>query len=550
MFNRFAKYLVIVIMTLSLLSCIKEKKSLIDDSKPSEDHDEKHITKVISKDTIWEGKVTVDGVYKIAKGVKLTIKPGTTVEFTYHDYDKDGLGDSGLFVEGEIIATGSYKKPILFTSVKDHKESGSWGMILVNFSNQVIFDYCKFEYSTYTLHIHFSTGSITNSLFTKNEDGTRIGRSQFTIYNNVFKGNQVKGVNFTDSQNDIKYNVISNNKHGIFLFEGDKKSNITHNNIFNNKIYNFKLGDFFVGEVALNNNYWGEGRETDIRQKIFDWYFDATLSTVGIKPAKEKFKDTGIIKKVKIEKLFEFEADGYIDSSAAYDEKSNTIYFGSFDGFLYAIDASSGKLKFKFEAGDIIDSSPAIDGDNVYFASWNNNVYSINKFDGTLKWTYEMRKSEQDDHRQSSPVIKDNVLYIGGYDGTVYAIDVEDGDAKWKFTTKGAIRSKGVIDGNEIIFGSSDGTLYGISLKSGRGNWFINLGAAILATPLVLDDIIVASVKDGSLVSVDKKTKTLKKKFEHKSVNFYSAPILYKGDIIFATTINKLYRLKKDSLSV
>ena len=550
------KQSIIFITALTILTlcagCAKKAKPPIKASAPTDkkEYHEGQVSDIISTDTVWEGTVRVDGIIKIAKGARLTIMPGTTVEFSYHDHDKDGLGDGGLLVEGGIIAAGTYEKPILFTSEEGHKESGAWGMILINLSNDVVFDYCRFEYSTYTLHIHFSSGSITNSLFTNNEDGTRIGRSRFFIYNNVFKGNTIKGVNFTDCQNEIKYNTITDNKHGIFLFEGDKGSIVQHNNIYANEIYNFKLGDFFIGDVTLRDNYWGDISADDASQKVYDKKFDETLGTVSISPAATKIGDTGIIKDIKMEKLFEFTSGGYIDSTAAIDETSATLYFGSFDGYLYAIDADSGAEKFRFLAGDIIDSSPAIDETNVYFASWNNNVYCLDKTSGDLKWTYEMNSSSQDDHRQSSPLINNGVLYIGGYDGTVYALDSKSGDSIWKFTTNGAIRSSGVIYGDEIIFGSADGTLYGLSQKDGRGRWMIDLGSPLLSTPLILDDVIFVAAKGGALYAINLATKAKTSIFVNESVNFYAAPVEYNGDVLFATTDNKLYRLKWSNLSI
>ncbi len=553
--NTTLRYILLTLLLLAVAGCIRKPVIKNDTALPtpktkSAHDDDNHITRVITKDTVWSGKVTVDGIIKVANGINLIISPGTTVEFTYHDYDEDGLGDSGIKVEGNIIALGTYDKPILFTAAPGHKKSGSWGMILVNYSNKVVFDYCKFEYSNYSVHIHFSTGSITNCLFTNNEDGTRIGRSKLTIANNVFKGNNVKGMNFTDSKNSIKYNNISNNKHGVFLFEGDKKSIISHNNIFDNDIYNFKLGDFFSGNITLDNNYWGDITRAEAGKKIFDKKFDDTLTEVKFNPAQKKFDDTGIIKSVKVTKLFEVEVDGYIDSSAAIDKETGMIYFGSYDGYFYGLDSKSGELKFKFEAEDIVDSSPVIYKDSVILAAWNNNIYCLDKKSGDPKWYYVMKSSEQNDHRQSSPVIKDGILYIGGYDGTLYALNADDGKVVWRFKTNGAIRSSGVIHGDTIIFGSADGMLYAVNLADGRGKWFIDLQSPILATPLHLGDVIVVSTKSGKLFAIDAETHETLSIFENKNVNFYSAPISYKGDVLFATTDNKLYRLKKYNLKV
>lgn len=538
----------------SLSGCANQEvikdEPIIDNDITNKEYNEDNIAYTIAKDTIWTGKVTVDGIVKIAKGAKLTISPGSTIEFTFHDYDKDGLGDSGLVIEGGIVAKGEYDRPILFTAVDGHKESGAWGMLLVNFSNDVIFDYCRFEYSNFTLHLHFSTGSITNSYFTNNEDGTRIGRSRFFIYNNVFKGNRVKGMNFTDSKNYIKYNTITENKHGVFLFEQDKKSAISYNNIMNNSIYNLKLGDFFVGDVDLSDNYWGDLTGEEANKKIYDKKFDDTLGVVSILPLPEPVADAGIIKDIEITNLFEFKTDGFIDSSPIADEGSRTIYFGSFDHNFYALDADTGAMKFKFDTGDVIDSSPVIYNENVFFASWNSIVYALDKNSGVKKWEFQMQKSEQDDHRQSSPVVKDGVLYIGGYDGTVYALRCDSGDLIWKFKTGGAIRTRGVIMEDELVFGSTDGKLYGLSPKTGRGLWMIDLKSPILATPLYSGNVIIVAAKDGIIYEIDAKNKAVSNRFINGSVNFYSSPIKYKGDVAFATTDNKLFWLKKYGLNV
>ena len=57
--------------------------------------------------------------------------------------------------------------------------------------------------------------------------------------------------------------------------------------------------------------------------------------------------------------LWVFASDGTIESSPAVVE--GVVYIGSCDGFLYALDAKSGRLKWKFKAGGAIVSSPTVD---------------------------------------------------------------------------------------------------------------------------------------------------------------------------------------------
>lgn len=61
---------------------------------------------IIDSDRIWYGKIKVVGDVTVARGAKLTIHPGTQVNFT---------GAYGISVNGQLIAKGEPQKNILFT---------------------------------------------------------------------------------------------------------------------------------------------------------------------------------------------------------------------------------------------------------------------------------------------------------------------------------------------------------------------------------------------------------------------------------------------------
>ncbi|NIQ93418.1 MAG: hypothetical protein GWN87_03835, partial [Desulfuromonadales bacterium] len=73
---------------------------------------------VISGEETWSGVVRIDGIVTVKKDGKLTILPGTRVLFARNDVDGDGIGDSEILVEGEIVARGTDDAPILFSSAE------------------------------------------------------------------------------------------------------------------------------------------------------------------------------------------------------------------------------------------------------------------------------------------------------------------------------------------------------------------------------------------------------------------------------------------------
>jgi outer membrane protein assembly factor BamB len=56
---------------------------------------------------------------------------------------------------------------------------------------------------------------------------------------------------------------------------------------------------------------------------------------------------------------------------------AGVVYFGSGDNHVYALDAQSGELKWKFKTGDVVHASPAVSGGVVYIGSWDRNLYAL-----------------------------------------------------------------------------------------------------------------------------------------------------------------------------
>ena len=54
-----------------------------------------------------------------------------------------------------------------------------------------------------------------------------------------------------------------------------------------------------------------------------------------------------------------------------------TVYIGSDDHKVYALDAATGRLRWAYYTGSSVDSSPAVAGGTVYVGSDNETVYAL-----------------------------------------------------------------------------------------------------------------------------------------------------------------------------
>jgi outer membrane protein assembly factor BamB len=128
-----------------------------------------------------------------------------------------------------------------------------------------------------------------------------------------------------------------------------------------------------------------------------------------------------------------------------------TIYFGSVNDTLYALNPN-GTLKWYYHTGRDIYSSPAIGSDGtIYFGSYDFYFYAL-KPDGSLKWRYDAGSSVH-----TSPAIgSDGTIYFGQmvneyYPGYFTALN-PDGTLKWRYPTNCDIYSSPSI--------GQDGTIY------------------------------------------------------------------------------------------
>jgi outer membrane protein assembly factor BamB len=131
-------------------------------------------------------------------------------------------------------------------------------------------------------------------------------------------------------------------------------------------------------------------------------------------------------------KYWEFQtgARGVFSSPAIGSD--GTVYVGSDDANVYALNGATGAKKWKFQTGGYVYSSPAIGSDGtVYVGSDDNKVYALNGATGAKKWEFLTGGLFG-----SSPAIGfDGTVYVGSGDKKVYALNGATGAKKWEFLT-------------------------------------------------------------------------------------------------------------------
>jgi outer membrane protein assembly factor BamB/tRNA A-37 threonylcarbamoyl transferase component Bud32 len=233
--------------------------------------------------------------------------------------------------------------------------------------------------------------------------------------------------------------------------------------------------------------------------------------------------------------LWSFQTEEEVRSSPTL--AHNTIYAGSYDYNLYALDARTGAFKSKFATDGGICCTPACFRDLVIVGSEDHQVYAINTQANKAVWTYRTWN-----HVRSSPRIVQDMVVIGSDDGCVYALDVRTGRQLWKFKTWREVRSSAAHAMDLLFIGSYDAQVYAIEAVTGREKWHFTTQDRVYANPIVGEGMIYVGSMDGTLYGIDTALGWTTWKY-HTSGFLLASPTLSEGRIYIGSVDRSFYCL-------
>jgi outer membrane protein assembly factor BamB len=201
-----------------------------------------------------------------------------------------------------------------------------------------------------------------------------------------------------------------------------------------------------------------------------------------------------------VDSVWQYPSGDEVTSSPAVGS-DGTIYFGSQDGYLYAINPD-GTLKWSRSLGTSITlSSPAIGADGTVYVGTDDSVlYAVNGATGARKWTYTATTAVV-----ASPAI--------GSDGTVYYRDdthlvaltsnATSATLKWSFAlTGGTYSSPSIASDGTIYVGGISGAFYAVN-PTGTLKWRVTLDNDVYTTPAIATDgTIYVATLSGSMYAL------------------------------------------------
>lgn len=280
----------------------------------------------ISSNTTWSlagsPYIATSSIW-VMPGVTLTIEPGVTVKFN------DNLG---MLVDGQVVARGTSRSLVTFTSSRSSPASGSWAFIKFTDSSVdatfdedgtylsgSILEHAVVEYAGSTgngaIWLDCAAPFISRSII---HDNSRSGvyatySPKLQIVGNTIYGNTASpwggGIFALAGTVVISGNSGHDNGGGIFVYGIDATSIITcntvvgntaptnsgggiavysnpaafdHNNVFGNTGYD--LYNLDSSNITATDNWWGTADAVAVAAEVYDFFKDASKGVVVYNP--------------------------------------------------------------------------------------------------------------------------------------------------------------------------------------------------------------------------------------------------------------------------
>jgi outer membrane protein assembly factor BamB len=189
-----------------------------------------------------------------------------------------------------------------------------------------------------------------------------------------------------------------------------------------------------------------------------------------------------------------FDTTGPIHDGVAVAD--GTVFVGSSDGTLYALDAETGEERWRFPVRGQVRTTPAVASGLAFVGGRGGGLYALDTDSGGQRWA----ALQSTGFSLSHPTVLEGTVYAGSNDGTLYAVDAESGDVEWDLDVGGDVASSPAIADDTIYVGwrgpvespddQENGGLTAVS-TGGEAEWTVTPGA-VDGSPAVVDGVVYA----------------------------------------------------------
>jgi outer membrane protein assembly factor BamB len=204
------------------------------------------------------------------------------------------------------------------------------------------------------------------------------------------------------------------------------------------------------------------------------------------------------------------------------------LYFVNNNGYVYALDADTGKVLWERRIGLLNASTPAYYKHRLYIVNLvPGHIVKLDARTGKVLWKHSLPG-----RAESSPLAMDGTVYFGCENGQLFALSTRNGHTRWATTLGGPVKSAPAYHDGVLFVGDYGGYMNAVNAKTGKIKWqTASLGQGFgtsgefYSTPAVAFGRVYAGNNDDRVYSFEEKTGALA--WSHSTGGYvYSGPVV------------------------
>lgn len=240
----------------------------------------------------------------------------------------------------------------------------------------------------------------------------------------------------------------------------------------------------------------------------------------------------------------------------------NTVYATTGFGEVVALDAKTGKAKWRKMVGKPLRSPPALSDGRVFVVTIDNELYALLQATGEILWHHSGIAESATLMGASAPAVSGDSVVVAYSSGEIFNLRAQNGKVAWTDVLampaqRGAmpaiadIRGDPVIDKGVVYAVSHSGRMAAINLRTGDRLWDADVGGT--NTPVVAENAVFVLSTSSEVVAVTKETgrviwiKQLQTHEDPKDRDsdkvFWSGPVLAGSRLWLANSLGHLVSL-------
>lgn len=244
--------------------------------------------------------------------------------------------------------------------------------------------------------------------------------------------------------------------------------------------------------------------------------------------------------------LYQYRVESGIEAQPTIDPDRNELYVPTAAGIVHALEADSGKVRWKAELSGAVSQAGVLSPDALYVVTDDDGFFAISRKDGSILWRYKRElRAGLKVGGHAGILYRDNRVVTGFGDGTVVALSPGDGHQLWLLDTTldfadPSQTEQGFVDvdttpvqvGNVIYVASFMGGLYGLNADDGvphvrHADW---TGITSIATD---ERALIFTSADQGVMCVE--LPTLAPRWTRTAKPYVAGTVRIEGDRVYLT---------------